>query len=392
MLKSTVHKKHHLQLETLSPIHIGTGKTVNKQELEQFAAGSAALIDLDSYIEKQLEGIKDVNLMKEKIEELTRVFSDPNQGLPEQTLPVLRKINSPLGDFEEFREHIHLKLNHHHDIYIPGSSLKGAIKTLLFTQKLFLQQRDKITTRQDSYNKKQFKYAYKHVMQQILGWDANSDIGRLFQIADTVFSNTATEINKCVTANWLNYKWDRKKERGGSLDNWIECLPKGMTAKTTITFPEVLHAQLMNQLQKERNSPLRKNYEHLAKSGYDIESLNTFFRIINKETKALIKMEKRFLADKYQKSPYTQTYYSRLETLENQLNQAKDYCILRMGFGSGFRFITGYWQENKMNRGEAERLAKAVRGPYYKNYDFPKTLKMLENGEPLGFIKLSKSI
>jgi CRISPR/Cas system CSM-associated protein Csm5 (group 7 of RAMP superfamily) len=63
-------------------------------------------------------------------------------------------------------------------------------------------------------------------------------------------------------------------------------------------------------------------------------------------------------------------------------------CVLRVGWGSGFRSMTGDWQ-GAMNDDDYDDLVNSLRSRKYEGLMFPKTTRFVGTGVPLGFIKLS---
>ena len=74
---------------------------------------------------------------------------------------------------------------------------------------------------------------------------------------------------------------------------------------------------------------------------------------------------------------------------QTQSCEAEKECVLRIGHGSGWRFITGAWTEDLDNF--ASLIVPASRPANYKytEYDFPKTRRVDDQCELLGFVKLT---
>ena len=62
--------------------------------------------------------------------------------------------------------------------------------------------------------------------------------------------------------------------------------------------------------------------------------------------------------------------------------------MLRIGHGSGWRFITGAWSEQLKNFNEIVNASRP-NSYRYTQYDFPKSRRIDEDGDVLGFVKLS---
>jgi hypothetical protein len=67
-------------------------------------------------------------------------------------------------------------------------------------------------------------------------------------------------------------------------------------------------------------------------------------------------------------------------------------CILRVGAANGWDFMTGAWAkaDNTLSNNDWTNLKRSLRRkPYPDNMPFPKTRKLLNDGMPLGFVKVS---
>ena len=82
-------------------------------------------------------------------------------------------------------------------------------------------------------------------------------------------------------------------------------------------------------------------------------------------------------------------YVEEMERISNIISScAANECVIRMGWGSGFRFMTGDWQGN-MTEDDYCRLVKSIRPKHPEDLIFPKTTRFINGGMPLGFIKMS---
>lgn len=88
------------------------------------------------------------------------------------------------------------------------------------------------------------------------------------------------------------------------------------------------------------------------------------------------------------------SYIEQLKDLLNIVNACKGThsAIMRMGHGSGWRFMTGAWLE-RLSDYDFDKVVNEARLnniEKYSEYDFPKS-RRLEEGlcEPLGFVKIT---
>ena len=88
-----------------------------------------------------------------------------------------------------------------------------------------------------------------------------------------------------------------------------------------------------------------------------------------------------------------ESYIEKLnELIEQTKNCTKNEAILRVGFGSGWRFITGSWATNKeiMTDDDYDNFLYSVRNQkkYDNNVPFPKSRKISDEADIFGFVKL----
>lgn len=389
LLDKKYHQTFRLKLSTVSPVHVGTGEITPTSMLEELGDGLLGVADIDGFIAAELDGIKDIEELEKKIFSLTAKISE--EGLSPGAFKILRKILGNKQVCPEFREQIHLDLPGGHRPYLPGSSIKGSIRTVFLVHLLDGQ---KLTPEYATLGnnpkdlKKQFDRVYGNILRnEFTGKRAQSDIGRLFHLPDIEFGGSTCELHKFVVANWTHKGWQSTDQE---LTAWLECLPAGLSSEMDFQFDKTLF-ELVKMYRPPGYFPYRDKDKILGQ-------INPLFNMINSHTLELLKSEQAFLEGKFSGHPVVEKYHAHLETSVKEIkNAASDYCILRLGFGSGFRFMTGDWQEEGMDepldnrRGNAfQRLQWAVRRKNYGDLPFPKTLKILENGQPLGFVKLEK--
>ena len=256
---------------------------------------------------------------------------------------------------------------------IPGSSLKGSIRTAILNN--ILKKRETpfpdtiFTDRRNNLND-------ENIQHEIFGKDPNNDIFRFIQIGDIHFTKSKT-----VALNLLNLNIRHKgAEHDSSKSVLTECIPANEKASCRIKLA-LNHAGMARI-----KAGIDKN--HLVP-----ENLAQLFNIINSHTLNLIDQEIDIWED-YSDSPDVENYIKELEWLKTNISELTEKsCIIRLGHGSGWRFMTGAWPESeKLVTAEMqEKIINAARprNHQYSEYIFPKSRRMDEQGELLGFIKLS---
>ena len=192
--------------------------------------------------------------------------------------------------------------------------------------------------------------------------------------------NEKTEVVKNTIINLFRHGWG-EKERESS---FYECIPKGAKGEGTIQTPTKTIQRVVEQ-----------NY---VTQKFDlIEDPKRLFKLINKHTLQLLNKEINFWED--EDNPIAiGDYLDELEEIEAIAKGLdENSCVIRVGANSGWEFMTGSWASGKDNIGDyiledsdwVMLKRKLRRGRYDDDLIFPKTRKMIEGGQPMGFLKLT---
>ena len=106
----------------------------------------------------------------------------------------------------------------------------------------------------------------------------------------------------------------------------------------------------------------------------------------------LLDNEVNFWKGKFDIPIFVDEYLESLKQIKEIAQECKGkrgQCVLRVGSGSGWEFITGAWTKAKLNDDDWNLLQPSLRKKDYSdNVPFPKTRKLTQNNEPLGFLKM----
>ena len=253
--------------------------------------------------------------------------------------------------------------------YIPGSSIKGAIRTAIFAQL----SKDEIG---NAYKKAKImasKEPNKTKAKRIEGdclssWakeffgETSNDTFRFLRVGDAFFEKA-----KMGVINTVQIKKDKNNPRAAAIDTikqYAEVLLSNNNTCFALTLDDKGLTKAIENKIVSRNIPQFKNVE-------------TLFSTINTHTRHLVKSE----IEKWDNVIDADTMCDFLSGILDQIDECSPKeCILRMGNASGKRFITG---------GILERF----------NFDrnaVPKTrrIEIVEDGgeefyDLLGFVKLT---
>jgi len=370
-------------IKTLTPVHVGSGRKLTKNIDFVFFSNlhnkPLAILDeekiyqivTDKHFEVWVNNIE--NPKQELLPFLQRIKPDLK---PADIAYRITSVKGSLNEKTQVHEHIYNGLM---KPYIPGSSLKGAIRTALFAQ-LAINEKDKIKSKinpSQFQDKDAMSYLFSsNVQGEVDNRDIqNKDFLRFLYAGDAEFKDT--QVIKVCTYNLRGQDWEERS----NLSQWTECIPAYSTAQTRIQLNMFAH-------KSSKMQEIIKNY--IGKHHTCITSEQNLCKMINEHTKTLLELEKenRFIQYEDELSDYRE----QIKELLEEAKQCKpNQCILRMGKHTGFNFITGGWQERVFDTElYSEFKLKARRDEQrYTKFPLPKTRRFTPDGQPLGFVKLT---
>ncbi len=382
--------EHKIRIKTLTPVHIGNGKELqhNLDYLQFEKENAIAVTDFNKLL--PLFG-------NAGIEEWMQLIAE-NRSLKEALLlkypalssgDVASRLITTIGDKPDKRNVVKEQFFSHAEkkATIPGSSLRGAIRSALLAQIMYLEP-DFVGEQKHLgfWKGNQFVYKDAQVIAHYFGGDIsrrtgeiepspNKDILRFLRVGDFYFE-AATICIKQNIINLTNYGWGKKD----SEVSFIECIPAEVQSVGRIQIPE----KTIEMVKNRNYISNEKKLEHI-----DIAAI---FKHCTQQTWSLVKDEIEFWEIEKNISA-TDEYLSVLEKIETEINTcAANETVLRIGAGSGWDYMTGGWASpiaaivHQQDWIGIKRQSR--KGGYPDDLMFPKTRKLLYKGEPLGFIKL----
>lgn len=363
-----------IKLQTLTPVHIGSGEIL--KENFDYIKDNRFVYILDS--KKLFKLLKDKGFLESKLANaLTQGNIKTIVDKYLSNVPVanyyIRKI--PITPNQREKERPGLREQIYDGLgkpYIPGSSIKGAIRTALFSYIIEnhledIEDLDSLV-KVAGENIEDDKIIGEVFVKKIEKEEYN--LMKCVQVSDCYFERNNLEV---LNTTLLTTSKDRK---GGHIQNHanqiVECLSKNLTGSLSLKITET-------------NVPFRLK----------LNSLQELFGIINSQTKEVLKREKDFW--KGNQSNNEVAIY--LQIISNLYKELKDIdensCILRVGFANGYNFITNQWTDF-LSQVLYKKIIKNIRGTKDKGDDFPKTRRINIVGDDrnmrvnlLGFVKLT---
>ena len=371
-----------IKIDTLTSVHVGSGETL--QYGTDFVCVNSENGDFVSVVEprKILELIGDEHVSnwlaaierKESVKKIISLYA-PKAKPEEYSKRLVVDWTDGVKTTDTLKEHIHDGMG---KPYIPGSSIKGAIRTAVLAT---------LAKKQTGLDSKIVDYKGKvnanMVESELFGKDPNSDIFRFLQVGDAIFGDNYEVAIRMVNINERpqNGFWDKSKQQ------LIEAICSEDSAEFQMKLkPEFYSFAKSNWPDSPKISPI-------GKMPAEMESLAFLFQLINQHTENLIESEIEYWQGKEEddESDHVTTYIEKMSEVLKQVKSCKQgqECVLRLGHGSGWRFITGAWAENLENFYSVVVPVSRPKNFNYQNFAFPKSRRVDDQCELLGFVKLT---
>ncbi len=365
------------EIKTITPVHVGSGRFLQNKVEYVFSDRSIGIVDERKVFD--LLGEERLKQWLQSIESGTSIAVFLKPFVAKLTVDMIcsRKIALKC-DKEQAKSQSSLKEQLYNGMghpYIPGSSIKGAIRSAIYNQELL--KKETPINFVDSRGQ-QVKPNASVLEKQLFGNDPNHDVFRFLQIGDAYF-----EPNSTVATNMVNINI---KQNGATKDSsknqLVEAIGENQSAGFTIKLNQkLLSANVRNG--QVRNAPAYLN------------SIKSLFQTINKNTRLLINEEKDFWADFENDDDAVAEYLEKIQSVLDEATKcSENECILRLGHGSGYTFISGNLvnQESLISEYDYNKIVNIARPENEKNYNdyyFPKTRRIDEHIDLLGFVKIS---
>lgn len=361
-----------IEIETLTPIHVGNDNFLqNNMDFFVYKIEENSFIGIidpkkiyalvgQEHLEDWLYSIQ----RKENVKDFVRRYKK-NADPENYSLRIITNFGE-VKSSDTLKECIH---NGGGFPYIPGSSIKGAIRTAILST--LVKADGQIEVKKD----KRGKLNSKQVESTLLGNDPKSDIFRFLQVGDAYFEQGCEIAMRMINLNI----------RGGKnlVDDSKPQLVEAIGVKCVTTFQMKVTTDGYYFVKKRMR-------ESLGNIPNEMASLSALFSTINKHVRSLVCDEISYWEDKLEEYNGAEDFVENLRDILNEIEKCEEgkECVLRIGHGSGWRFITGAWCESLENFSDIVAVSRRNNN-VYQEYDFPKSRRIDEDGDILGFVKLS---
>ena len=381
--------KQNYQLEVVTPVHIGSGETLSHLD-GYYANGQWHRIDLDRVLVHPSADLNALtNEMGRRNFRWERHLRQQNMEPTELSAYSLPCPQSP--EEVEIREAIK---GIHDQPFIPGSTLKGAIRTALLEEILNVsddiykksgEHLNKLIEKGSRENPRREQPA-RRIETLAFGGDPNRDLFRALQVSDTVLlKSDALEIGMAWTMTLnQNNELVQKVDRGREYKNFVQQI----RANQHLTFTLKIDDLLFRDREKQQ----------LDFNALQQETLQDIAEVCRSTTDQLTRSERDFFS--YYNLPEIANIYDKLTSLNDALPEGA--FLLQIGWGTGYNANTvaslftddAEAPVNWMDLRERFQLggSRSRRGAYDER-EFPKTRRILYRGQnpiaPFGWVKIS---
>lgn len=366
----SINDSREITVDIITPVHVGTTseKLMRKGTDFFYVDGNIYFVEFNQLLKVALsKGVRmDTisNLLAEnKVNDLqTYLFKTLKIDIEEVSYSV---IDNSFNPGNEIRPLIRTGLG---NPYIPGSSIKGALRSVLFNY---------------LYNTENTDGIYPDKLERELLGNFDQSIMRYIRVYDAPFVIKNTDVYKVDLFNLYQDKnnWDSNWKEDFNIV--AECFSPNTSSNFRLGFSTPLATIISENYQKGQLLPknlktalTRNPFEHLS-------------QMINNYTRTHLEREIDFFK-KYDNADDTDLIIEKLEDLLKYTEGSKS-CLLRMAYGSGFHGITGDWRfqnhSSTIAQGDSKnlvynRVSRTKEPARYKS-------RRIVGTDLMGFVKLN---
>ncbi len=362
-----------LAVEILTPVHVGSGQELHREldYIEQ--RGQVFVVDQNQTFNDIASGNAELDTLQQansKLSDLVKL-ADAYHGY---LLPGLSKTPMPERIRACMKDAMFLP-------YLPGSSIKGAIRTALLAE--WLRSNPSEATKRLPQGNRSPKMAATDITKYAFGPDPNKDLLRALHVGD---ANFQTGDLRLADVRWLNISKTNDKE-SAKWRNMSNRRNENRWQDASGIYAEALAPDAIAVMALQWDQFLLNDLGHWDAPKHGLKLLPRdsagLFTKLNKHAEYILRQEIEFF-QRYRQ----ETIVQRCKTLLQSVQQADNAAYLRLAWGSGWRGMTGDWQDAETQK-EMRSLYKLGKR---ESDIFPKTRRLAVQGDPclpLGWVKLS---
>lgn len=412
LIEYSPHSFQYLKVEVITPLHIGSGRQLVQGHdfVPMGEKGRTLLVpDLQAFAEEmvaqpaQWQAWQQDSLAQQQPEEnfLSRYFArhPKPHSLALRSLPLGKDMKkAPLT----FKECIQLPEGR---AYLPGSSLKGALRTVWLTDLFLGWKKGGVPPLKRSFNSGAVVLKDQPYLERAgMGFEKmDQNPMRMVRVGDGIFPLRATECAEVKVYNLCGSEHDEKWTHSGgrhfSLNHAVEVVKPGTVTAIRVDWGGMIPALAgavvkTNSRRDHKNVTVPSGERQLRRITPPPSPIawNEMAKIIRLHHFELIEAELDFWRDFEGVKGAPEGIWEAWDVLWNLLDGFEQgELLLQLGAGSGWKGMTGDWQEDLLNDDEWNALRqKMTKGRSKSNPDllFPKTRRLV-HGQPMGWVKLT---
>ncbi len=334
-------------VETLTPLHIGSGAVLTNEfdfVKNGFSVSIVRQSDLLKYLEENEEEFENFQNNNFKLSAL--------KSLPQEKRKYyFNVIGNEIREFE--RDGFGVP-------YIPGSSIKGALRSVLLNHFIDSLDREKLNELLLLGRKREF--AAKFLLQKIFGKNPNSDFMRTIEVFDAHFDEYDIDLYNAYVlslngSNDFGWKNLRKRFNAKNIKNATPIVAEYINPRTKTNFSLKFDKFVLSNIEYPNS----------------ISSLYELAEITNNYAKKYLEEEREFFV-KINSRKKLDSVIKQIEELVSSIPSDNNSMLLKIGWGGGWKAMTGNYIED-------EALLNNVRQKFKlgkKGFDiFPKTRRII---------------
>ncbi len=348
----TLKTVYDLTISTLTPLHIGSGEKLEKDFDYAVAQGQTWVLNQEEIAEKfffdengrylsQLESTPPANLLKN------------NDFQPDSSLFRYIMRGTPRAVTTGSAVQAQIK-NVFDEPYLPGSSLKGALRTIIFREAFAASKIELASTHLLERNR---KWAARSLEQELLGKNPNYDLLRTLHVSD---SDPITADN----LQMLNAQVFGRTGAGSPIS--LECVKGDAVFQSTLTIDNYLFQD--KQKRKLRFTATQESWvRHLAQHA-------------NAQAYQRIQQELQFYQER--KTENAAAFYRQLAGLTESFRDKgrEDMFLLQVGWGGGWDSKTLAYLVSDADKEELIYDYDLAKGHRKAGQPFPKSRRAIAGG------------
>lgn len=322
-----INERFNIKVTILTPVSIGTGSENDWAQGADYIVkdNTIYLIDIASLVENGIDinKLSDILAMGDNSAVLSLVGKNLD-AIAKGKYPLPVSSNDPI------------KTTYKNDVYgtpvIPGSSLKGAIRSILFKY-----------LRGEGENRNEMVFG---------SLNDGSDFMRFIKVTDLEMTETSVYNTKLFNLQGQGEEWHGawKHETSSSsakfapsgFNTLYECIVPGAEGIGSIMFSPQSFIRREEEVQKGRIRKALPSTHAEEKKSILKGGMQTLFKIINDHTRSYLEKELHFFEEYH--TDKVDKIIDSINLLLSEIPSDNSYALLKMSAGSGFHSITGDWK------------------------------------------------